>query len=63
MKVTKRQSRNNEFHQPEEVDSHGRYAMYIPYIPTVYMKMGIKKKMYRYLLAVSRAKYLGHLTK
>lgn len=44
MKVTKRQSRNNEFHQPEEVDSHGRYAMFIPYISTVYMKMGIKRK-------------------
>lgn len=64
MKVTKRQSRNNEFQLlQEEVDSHGRYAMFIPYISTVYMKMGIKRKCTRYLLAVSRAKYLGHLTK
>lgn len=45
MKVTKRQSRNNEFQLLlEEVDSHGRYAMFIPYISTVYMKMGIKRK-------------------
>lgn len=45
MKVTTRQSRNNEFQlSQEEVDSYGRYAMFIPYISTVYMKMGIQRK-------------------
>lgn len=44
MKVTKRQSRNNEFHQPEEVDSHGRYAMFIPYIPQLYIWKWVLKE-------------------